>query len=308
MEPAINVKRLNLLLSTLLLLRLSTFAQELNWDVTVSTEKIPSGQRDYLSTFESDVERYLNSNRWTEEDLGGDKIDCALTVFFQNVVGENRYTAQVVVVSQRPVYNSSTNQKTGRNSQVLRILDEKWEFGYVPNQQMAKDDFRFDPLTDFLDFYAYLVVGLDLETYTELSGSRYLQKALNICNQAVSTSFGKDWQQTTGTYSRFGIMDELTNLKYQPFRVAFHSYYFDGIDLLATENQKGLENILRSIESIAELRQKQNPRSVLVKTFFDAKFLEIADVFLPWPDRGVYDKLTAADPSHQSTYEEYRRR
>ncbi|MEX0736367.1 MAG: DUF4835 family protein [Bacteroidota bacterium] len=284
-------------------------AQELNCDVTVNLENIPSAQRDLLVRFEEEVERYLNNTRWSEEDFGGEKIDCSMTIFFLTAPAENRYTAQVAVVSQRPVYNSTTNEKTGRNTQVLRLFDDRWDFIYVLNQQMVRDDFRFEPLTGFLDYYAYLIVGMDLETYNEQSGSRYLQKALNTCNLAASTAFAKDWQvSSAGTYSRFGVADELMNLRYQPFRLAFHRYHFDGIDLLTTETQKGLENILQTVETIADLRKNQDPRSILVKVFFDAKSLEIADAFLPYPDRSVYDRLVAADPSHQSTYDEYRQR
>ncbi|MEX2088203.1 MAG: DUF4835 family protein, partial [Bacteroidota bacterium] len=257
-------------------------AQELNCDVTVNVENIPSAQRDLLVRFEEEVERYLNNTRWSEEDFGGEKIDCSMTIFFLTAPAENRYTAQVAVVSQRPVYNSTTNEKTGRNTQVLRLFDDRWDFIYVLNQQMVRDDFRFEPLTGFLDYYAYLIVGMDLETYNEQSGSRYLQKALNTCNLAASTAFAKDWQvSSAGTYSRFGVADELMNLRYQPFRLAFHRYHFDGIDLLTTETQKGLENILQTVETIADLRKNQDPRSILVKVFFDAKSLEIADAFLP---------------------------
>jgi hypothetical protein len=66
--------------------------------------------------------------------------------------------------------------------------------------------------------------------------------------------------------------------------------------------------MLNSIEAIADLRKSQNPRSILVKAFFDSKYMEIADVFLNWPDRSIYDRLTIADPAHQGTYDTYRRR
>lgn len=289
-----------------LALALPAFAQELNCDVTVNMDNIPAAARDNLRTFKSDVERYLNNVRWTDEDLGGEKIDCSISIFFLTASTNNSYTAQAVVVSQRPVYKGI--DKSGKHSQIVRISDEKWEFLYVPGQQMAKDDFRFDPLTSFLNFYAYLIIGLDLETYTEMSGSRYFQKAHNIATQASSSAFGKDWQGTSGNYTKFGFVDELMNLKYQPFRFAFFQYHFDGLDLLATEQQKGLENILKAVESIAELRQRQNPRSFLAWAFFNAKHLEISDAFLTWPDRSVYDRLIAADQANQKTYEDYRSR
>ena len=302
-----TLQRAFLLVGSILLLNCGLVAQELNCEITVNTDNIPSAVRDNLRTFEADIRKYINNNRYTDEDLGGEKIECSMTVFFLSGNADYRYSAQVIVVSQRPVYNG--NDKSGKNTQVLRILDEKWEFTYIPNQPMNKDDYRFEPLTSFLDFYAYLIISFDLETYTQLSGARYLQKALNLCNAASASAFAAGWQSAaTGSYSRFTIVDELTNMKFQQFREAFNMYHFDGLDLLSTESKKGMENILKAIESIADLRQKQNPRSILVRTFFDSKYLEIADVFLTWPDRGIYDRLITADPAHQGTYDSYRRR
>jgi hypothetical protein len=97
-------------------------------------------------------------------------------------------------------------------------------------------------------------------------------------------------------------------MKYEAFRSSFFSYHFDGLDLLSTQSQLGQDAMLKAIEAIADLRKKQNPRSILVKAFFDSKYLEIADAFLTWPNRSVYDRLSAADPAHQGTYDTYRQR
>lgn len=286
-----------------ILLSVVTPAQELVCDVTVNTEKISSAQRENLRNFKTDIERYLNGNRWTTEDYGEEKIRCSINFFFQSGTDDGRYTAQVFVSSLRPVYVG--NDPSDKLTPILRVLDERLEFSYLPNQRMVQDDFQFDPLADFLDFYAYLIIGLDAETYTELSGTRYFQKALNICNLGQSSAFPAGWQQATGSYSRFNIVDELMNSRYQPFRFAFYNYHFEGLDLLATQDQKGMETMLRSIEAIGDLRKKQDPRSILVKSFFDAKYQEIAEVFLRWPNRDVYQRIASADPLHQSTYMEY---
>jgi hypothetical protein len=278
-------------------------AQELNCDVTVNVEKISSALRENLRTFKEAVERYLNGTRWTTEDFGDEKIKCSVNFFFQSGTDDGRYSAQVFISSQRPIYVE--NDPSDKASPILRVLDEKLEFTYLPNQRMVQDDFQFDPLTDFLDFYAYLIIGLDLETYTELSGTRYFQKALNLCNLGQSSSFPAGWQQVTGSYSRFNIVDELMNSRYQPFRFAFHRYHFEGLDLLATKDQQGLDTMIRSIETIGDLRKKQDSRSILVKAFFDAKYQEIAEMFLRYPDRGIYQRIASADPQHQSTYLEY---
>jgi hypothetical protein len=94
------------LVGLVLLLAGTALSQELNCEVTVNVDNITSGQRDYLRTFGPDVKKYINNNRYTDEDLNGEKIDCSMTIFFLS--GSNdRYTAQVVVVSQRPIYNNN---------------------------------------------------------------------------------------------------------------------------------------------------------------------------------------------------------
>ncbi|MEK6565954.1 MAG: DUF4835 family protein, partial [Bacteroidota bacterium] len=73
--------RLLLLIAVLLIVSVTDGnAQELNCDVTVNLENIPSGQRDFLRNFESDVERYLNNTRFTSEDLQGERIQCTFNI------------------------------------------------------------------------------------------------------------------------------------------------------------------------------------------------------------------------------------
>jgi hypothetical protein len=280
----------------------SAAAQELNCDVTIDVEKIPSAQRDNLRDFEQQLEQYLNGYRWTTEDFGGEKIHCVMTVNFQSVTSDNRYTAQVFVGSRRTIYEG--NDPSGRETIILRILDERWDFEYTPNKPIYHDEFQFDAIADFLDYYAYIIIGFDLDTYVELSGAPYFQKALNYCNLGSNSSFSSGWTAQSGTYTRLGFVGELYDTRYQAFRLAFHKYHFDGIDLLATENLNGLTNMLTAIEAIADLRQRIDPRSLLVRVFFDTKYAEIADSFLRWPDRAIYGRLAAADPVHSSTYQE----
>ncbi|OGU31846.1 MAG: hypothetical protein A2X67_04590 [Ignavibacteria bacterium GWA2_55_11] len=280
-----------------------SLGQELQCDVTVKTEAISSAVRDYLKDFEADVERYINSTRFTNEDMLGEKIVCNIDIFFKAQTGENRYQVQAFIGSQRPVYVN--DERTEQATPVLRLLDEKWEFIYIPGQRMRQDDFVFDPLTDFLDFYAYLIIGLDLESYTLNAGAAYFQKAFSICQQGASTSFGGEWQQQLSAYSRYAIAEELSNPKYAVIKEAFTAYHFDGIDNLGGDQQQALNVMLNSIEKIYRVRRTLNPLSVLVKQFFNTKNREIADAFKTYHDPRVFEKLGEFDPEHLSVYREH---
>jgi hypothetical protein len=297
------MKQIIILLIVLEFLSISLlFPQELNCRVTINVESIQSAQRDYLRNFAQDIERYLNNNRFTNEDLDGERISCNMEIFFKSGTSDSRYQAQVVIASQRPVYVGDI--VSDRTTPVLRILDNNWEFTYLPNQQMNHDEMIFEPLTSFLDFYAYIIIGYDLETYIPMSGNSCFQKAINTVRLAANAASSGDWKQTTASYSKFGITDELTNMKYDSFRDAFNNYFFDGVDLLATEQKLAQDNILNALESINTVRNRQNRTSVIVKQFFDAKYREIAEIFLTYPDRSIYDKLSNFDEEHRSTYQE----
>lgn len=285
------------------ILTVPLFSQELDCKVTInSIESIQSPQRDYLRNFSSDVERYLNNTRFTNEDLNGEKIVCNIEITFKSGSSNNRYQAQAFIASQRPVY--IVNDVSDRTTPILRIMDNNWEFTYMPNQRMNHDEMIFDPLTGFLDFYAYLIIGYDLETYVPMSGNSCFQKAVNIVRLAANSSEANDWKQTSASYSKFGISDELTNMKYDSFRRAFNDYHYDGIDLLATEQKKAQDNILNALESINEIQIRQSRNSIIIKQFFDAKSREIAEVFQTYPDRSIYDKLSSFDEENRSKYQE----
>ena len=281
----------------------STAGQELQCDVTVNTEALSTSVRDLLKDFEIEVERYLNGTKYMDEDMLGDRIACTYDIFFKSAPGENRYVAQVFIGSQRRVY--ANDEPTTRTSPILRILDEKWEFIYVPGQRMRHDEFSTDALTDFLDFYAYMIIGMDLETYEAGSGDPSFRKGMNLCIQGTTAGIsGREYEFVAGAYSRYGFVEELTNNKYAAIREAINAYHFDGLDRLATAEPDALEAMLKAIGTIDRVRQVQNPISVLVKQFFNAKSREIAEAFQNYPDRSVYDRLGEYDPEHLTVYRE----
>jgi hypothetical protein len=304
-----NFAALSLLL---LLIRAPLLAQEIECQVSANYEQLPSANKDILANFTEDVKTYINGFRWSGKDFGQDRIKCTFNIFFTNVSSNNIYDAQVVIVSERPIYDGE--KKTDKSTPILRLLDDKWQFTYVRNQPLYHDEYRFDPLASFLDYYAYLIVGYDLdvcgascEKAKPLNGTPFFEKAMKVCTQGGSTSYSKGWTNQSGVFTRYSLVDELLNTKYEPLRKAMFEYHFNGLDLLSTDqNNQAMRTILASVSSILDLQNQLNTRSVLLRSFFDTKYLELAQVFTKYPDKAIYSRLVQADASHQKSYDEYR--
>lgn len=275
-----------------------SIGQELNCTVTVNYEGLAVNNRELLVDFGGVVESYMNTTQFTGEAWDGQKIDCALTIFFTGASNETDYSAQVVIVSTRPVFKST------RQTPMLTISDANWSFRYVPNQALYANQATFDPLTSFLDFYANLIIGYDWETWQELGGTQFFKKASDILNLSVSSTYKKGWEQSSASYSKWGLCNDLLNDKYRSFREAFFVYHY-GVDEYQIRKKDAQDKIVGLINVLGELQTKVGiSNSVLIKQFFDNKNGEILELLRDYPDYKIFEQLKKIDPPHAAKYDE----
>ena len=272
-------------------------AQELNCKVTVNMEKLQSSAKDPLVGFQKTVEDYLCKTKFTTEIWEGGKIECSMNILFQT--GDNpNYTAQVVVSSQRPLYHST------QNSLMLNVNDGSWRFTYQKDQPLNSNQSIYDPITSFLDYYANVIIGLDADSYDKLGGTRYFAKALDLVNLGATSAFSDGWQNSSASFSRRGLVEDLMSEKYRSFREAFYEYHYNGLDVLNWNQNIAVKNMSKLVFAIDNIRAKGDINTVLMKVFFDSKNGEMAESFKVYPNRDIYKTLKKIDPAHSKKYDD----
>ena len=272
-------------------------AQELNCKVEVNYQSLPVNNRELLTDFAGIIENYLNSTRFTNEDWA-QKIDCTFSIFFTGASSDVDYSAQIVVVSQRPVYNSP------KNSSILTINDGQWSFKYQRGQALYANQTTFDPLTSFLDFYALIIIGMDMDTFENFGGTVYFKRALDIANLGATSSANTGWLPSSAVYNRLGLIGDILNEKYAAFRGAVFDYHQYGLDSYTKNAKLAQEYMVQLINVLWEMYQKSGSiNSVYVRTFFDAKNGEIVDYLRSYPDPEIFNKLKKIDPPHSAKYD-----
>jgi len=273
-------------------------SQELDATVTVNYEQLPVAAKERLENFQSQIQNYLNNTKFTKGNWEGDRIKCSFNIFFISASDETTYMAQLVVTSQRPI------EGTQRNSLMLNILDNAWNFKYEKNQAMYFNQTDFDPLVSLLDYYAYIIIGFDMDSYYKLGGSEFFSKALEITIRGANSQFAEGWQAKGTLYNRRGLAENLVNAKYQQFRMDYFDYHYNGLDLLESEPETAMKNIVKLIKNLEKVRDQIDTRSVLLKVFFDAKAGEIVEVLKNYPDKSIFETLKKIDAPHIAKYEE----
>jgi hypothetical protein len=274
------------------------FSQELDAKVTVNYQQLPSTHKDKLQNFEQAISDYLNNTQFTNLELEGDKIKCSFNIFFKSATGDNEYQAQAVITSQRPIYKSESN------SLMLNINDDSWNFEYQKNQSINFNQLEFDPITSFLDFYAYMIIGYDMDSYQEFGGSDFYQKAFEIAVRGGSSSYSQGWETSSSSYNKRSFVADITNAQFEQFRKDFYDYHYNGIDIYKQKKRRAQQNIAKLINNLYEKIENLNPRSSLLRVFFNAKSGEIVDYMRDYPDVDIFKKLKKIDPSHISKYNE----
>jgi len=273
-------------------------AQELDATVTVNMEPLSLDQRQDVVNMATDVRNYLNSNRYSNADWEGARVPVDVTIYLsgRNV---NTYTARLSVVSKRLV-----NNVPGSGSGMLRVFDQAWTFEWSSNPTLVYQPLRYEAFTSVVDFYMLIAIGLDMDTYDDLAGEPMFRAAHQIAqagNAAGVSQFSTVFQP--GQFTRMSLITELVDNRYQGLRRLFFDYQ-DAIDLFGRDKLKGRAELEAVIHDIAEFkRSKISNRSVLLQTFFDAKILELCDVFRGYNGEQIWADLRFLDTGNTQQYE-----
>lgn len=288
-----------LLALSLTLLTLTCFGQELNCSVSVNASQIQSSDLAVIEDLENAIEQFMNTRKWTNDTYRShEKIVCNILITAK-MPSIGSFSATVQIQSARPVFNSNYT------SLLLNFADREWEFEYVESMPLEYNDNTFTSnLTSMLAFYAYVIIGLDYDSFSELGGTPYFQRALTVVNNAQQSGF-PGWQAIGSNRNRYWLVENLNNPQMTDLRRAIYQYHRHGLDIFESNPDQARQTILNSLKEVKKVRDI-NPNAILVVSFFDAKGKELADIFSDGNiqvRRQAYDIITSIDPSNRSNYE-----
>lgn len=281
-------------------LSMQALAQEFDCEVSVNDRQINDTSLDYISELGPDIENYLNNYRWTNDRFNDyERIQCTMQIVLTGSDGNFNFTSEVVLSTRRPIYD------TIQQSVNILITDNNWRFNYPRNKNMLHDDLQFDDLTSFLDFYAYIMLAFDYDSFERLGGTEYINRAQNVFDLGQNSGV-QGWGRSIGAQrNRFGLITDLSNPAYEGVRIATYQYYRTGIDLFTARPEEAREGILESIELLQETKRSTS-NNYLFDIFFGSKYREITAAFLDAELEvrlDAYNLLRDVDPAHSTEYE-----
>ncbi len=274
-------------------------SQELNCIVKINSQTLTNSNQPIFKTLETSLTDFVNKTRWTNKKFNqNEKIDCTLFINVSSY-GSDQFVATLQIGSSRPIFNSSYI------SPILNFNDKDFNFRYVEFENLIFNPNSFDSnLISVIAFYAYVIIGLDADTYELNSGNEYYQQAQELVNIAQQSSF-KGWSQNDGgNQNRFFLVNDLLSGTFDPIKSALYNYHINGLDKMSENVSKGKEGVKLAILDLQKIHSVR-PNAFLTRVFFDAKSDEILSVFSGGPQikiADLVDNLNRISPLNASKW------
>lgn len=260
-------------------------AQEINCNVQVVSALKTSATSDDKSLFDELKKRvyeFLNNRKWTSDVFqNSERIECSLTINVTDKISSEEFQATIQVQSKRPVYNSSYN------TTVLNFIDENFHFKFSKSLPLDFNENSYSSnITSTLAFYAYLIIGLDYDTYSLKGGSLYFQKAQQVVNNAQNSK-EEGWSAYTSDNktvfsNRYWLIENILNGTFDSAREFLYKYHRLGMDNMADNVESGRKTMQESLNLLQTVHE-QKPNSLLVQTLLSAKSDELIKTFSKAP-------------------------
>ena len=288
-------KLLRLLVSLFLLVPYVLKSQELNCQVEINSDQVQGTNKSVFETLQTAINEYMNANVFTNAQFSpNEKIDCRL-FFTIKEVNDNTFTGDLQVQSSRPVYNASLT------TTLLNFKDSKIEFTYQENEPLIFSTASMESqLTAILNFYAYLILAMDFDSFSPHGGDIYWERLKDIVQMAQSSG-ETGWRAFEDTKNRSAVLSAYTDASTSSIRDLYYMYHRNGLDEMATSPDKGRANITKSLENLSKV-YNTSPMSVALSMFRDAKLDELVNIYSQAPSEErtkVYEILEPLYPTDQ---------
>lgn len=257
------------------LFNMKAAGQELSTKVVINSTKVGVTDKSVFDNLQQALEQFVNDRQWTELQFQkNERIVCNFNITIDKYdKTNNMFECTALIQANRPVYNSQYTTTLYNNK------DANFNFEFAEFDQLNFNEETVDnQLTALVAYYAYLIIGLDLDSFAPLGGSEILQRCYNLVNNAQNLNF-PGWKAFDNSRNRFAIINDYLDESMKPFRQLQYDYYRKGLDEMANNVERGRTNISDALVNGLKKSHDNRPLSLLPQIWTDYKLDELTSIY-----------------------------
>ena len=278
-------------------------AQELQAKITINHAQISGTEKSVFDNLQQTLEQFVNDRQWTHLQFQkNERIQCNFNLQVTKYdKDQGIFTCKATIQANRPVYNSAYTSTLYNN------VDENFTFKFAEFDQLEFNEEQIDnQLTALFAYYAYLLIGLDLDSFSPKGGEDVLQRCMNLTNNAQNLDY-PGWKAFDNDRNRFAIINDYLDGAMEPFRQLQYDYYRKGLDEMANNVERGRTEITTALETGLKKAKENRPLSMLPQIWTDYKKDELANIYkgkgTQKEKESVYEILNSINPSQNKFWD-----
>ena len=286
----------------LLLCHLGVQSQELQVKININSSQVEGSDKSVFENLQQTLEQWMNEKQWTELQFQkNERINVTFNITVSKYdKANNRFTCTAMIQANRPVYNSAYTTTLYNNK------DGDFNFDFIQFDQLNYNDEMIDnQLTALMAYYAYLIIGLDLDSFGPMAGTEVLLRCMNLTNNAQDLGF-PGWKAFEDSRNRFAIINDYLDEAMKPFRQLQYDYYRKGLDEMSNNAERGRTNVSEALELLKQAHQDK-PLSMVPQIWTDYKRDELANIYkgkgTQKEKQSVYEILLGMNASQSNTWD-----
>ena len=279
-------------------------AQELQAKITINHAQISGTEKSVFDNLQQTLEQFVNDRQWSHLQFQkNERIVCNFNLQVTKYdKDQGIFTCKATIQANRPVYNSAYTSTLYNN------VDENFTFKFAEFDQLEFNEEQIDnQLTALFAYYAYLLIGLDLDSFSPKGGEDVLQRCMNLTNNAQNLDY-PGWKAFDNDRNRFAIINDYLDGSMEPFRQLQYDYYRKGLDEMANNAERGRTEITTALETGLKKAKENRPLSMLPQIWTDYKKDELANIYkgkgTQKEKEAVFEILTSINPSQNKYWDQ----
>ena len=279
-------------------------AQELQAKITINHAQISGTEKGVFDNLQQTLHQFVNNRQWTHLQFQkNERIICNFNITVTKYDrDQNLFTCKALIQANRPVFNSAYTSTLYNN------VDDNFTFRFAEYDQLEFNEQQIDnQLTALFAYYAYLIIGIDLDSFAPKGGEDILQRCMNLTNNAQNLDY-PGWKAFSDDRNRYAIISDYLDGALEPFRQLQYDYYRKGLDEMANNAERGRTEITAALETGLKKAKENRPLSLLPQIWTDFKKDELANIYrgkgTQKEKESIYELLFSINPSQNKYWDQ----
>ena len=279
-------------------------AQELQAKITINHALISGTEKGVFDNLQQTLQQFVNNRQWTHLQFQkNERIICNFNITVTKYDrDQNLFTCKALIQANRPVFNSAYTSTLYNN------VDDNFTFRFAEYDQLEFNEQQIDnQLTALFAYYAYLIIGIDLDSFAPKGGEDILQRCMNLTNNAQNLDY-PGWKAFADDRNRYAIISDYVDGALEPFRQLQYDYYRKGLDEMANNAERGRTEITAALETGLKKAKENRPLSLLPQIWTDFKKDELANIYrgkgTQKEKESIYELLFSINPSQNKYWDQ----